>query len=265
MLTAAAPIALLVAALVGPLVREYADLRRDWGVSRLGAARRSRRRSFRRVGFGLAISLPLQGTPAVRWLVAVAVTIATYSLALAALRPSEARAAILVSVSSAETAPSRRIFGSSPGQVDDRGRRPRQRARVDDRGDRRAELLRDLVRVARIRRAVEVRARRRDGADLLDHGPRLGRKVGHADADRVRPLARRARRSAWPGCGSTSVNGPGSSDRAATAERPRSSGMQSRIASRSAASSAIGIPSSRPLSRASLRAGAARKASAQSP
>ncbi len=89
MLTAAAPIALLLAAIVGPLVWEYTGLRRDWGVSRLGAVALTST-LFPSVGIGLAISLPLEGTPAVRWLVAVAVTIATYSLALAALRPSEA-------------------------------------------------------------------------------------------------------------------------------------------------------------------------------
>ncbi len=89
MLTAAAPIALLLAAIVGPLAWEYTGLRRDWGVSRLGAVALTST-LFPSVGIGLAISLPLEGTPAVRWLVAVAVTIATYSLALAALRPSEA-------------------------------------------------------------------------------------------------------------------------------------------------------------------------------
>ena len=89
MLTAAAPIALLLAAIVGPLVWEYTGLRRDWGVGRLGAVALTST-LFPSVGIGLAISLPLEGTPAVRWLVAVAVTIATYSLALAALRPSEA-------------------------------------------------------------------------------------------------------------------------------------------------------------------------------
>ncbi len=84
MLTAAAPIALLVAAIIGPLVWEYTGLRRDWGVGRLGAVALTST-LFPSVGIGLAISLPLQGTPAVRWLVAVVVTIATYSLALAAL------------------------------------------------------------------------------------------------------------------------------------------------------------------------------------
>ena len=89
MLTAAAPIALLLAAIVGPLVWEYTGLRRDWGLTRFAAAALTST-LFPSVGIGLAISLPLEGTPAVRWLVAVAVTIATYSLALAALRPSEA-------------------------------------------------------------------------------------------------------------------------------------------------------------------------------
>jgi ABC-type spermidine/putrescine transport system permease subunit II len=89
MLGSLAPLAVLFAAIVGPLAWEYTGLRRDWGVSRLGALALTST-LFPSVAIGLAISLPLDGTPAVRWLVAIAVTIATYSLALAVLRPSEA-------------------------------------------------------------------------------------------------------------------------------------------------------------------------------
>jgi hypothetical protein len=89
---AALPVALLAAFVVLPLVREYAELRREWGLSRLGALGAATT-LFPSLALGLAISLPLEGTPAARWLVAVAVTIATYSLALAALRPETATAA----------------------------------------------------------------------------------------------------------------------------------------------------------------------------
>jgi hypothetical protein len=88
-LIAALPIVLLVAAVVVPLAREYAELRRAWGLGRLGALAATST-LFPSLGIGLAVSFPLDGTPAVRWLVAVAVTIATYSLALAALRPEAA-------------------------------------------------------------------------------------------------------------------------------------------------------------------------------
>ncbi len=84
-----APLAVLLAAILGPLVWEYTGLRRDWGVSRLGALALTST-LFPSVGIGLALSLPLAGTPVARWLAAIAVTIATYSLALAVLRPSEA-------------------------------------------------------------------------------------------------------------------------------------------------------------------------------
>ena len=57
-----------------------------------------------------------------------------------------------------------------------------------------------------------------------------------ADRPRERRSRRHARRSATdsarPGFGSTSVYGPGSSSRTIASDRPRSSGMQSRAASR---------------------------------
>jgi hypothetical protein len=88
-LLAALPVLVILAAVVVPLVREYAELRQDWGFGRL-AALGTTSTLFPSLGIGLAVSSPLAGTPALRWLVAVAVTIATYSLALSALRPSEA-------------------------------------------------------------------------------------------------------------------------------------------------------------------------------
>ncbi len=91
-LLAALPIALIAAAVVVPLVREYGALRSESGYSRLGAVGATST-LFPSLGIGLAVSLPLDGTPAARWLVAVAVTIGTYSLALAALRPDAATAA----------------------------------------------------------------------------------------------------------------------------------------------------------------------------
>ena len=90
-LLAALPLLVIAAAVVVPLVREYADLRRDWGLSRLGALGAACT-LFPALGIGLAVSFPLDGTPAARWLVAVVVTIATYSLVLAALKPDAATA-----------------------------------------------------------------------------------------------------------------------------------------------------------------------------
>jgi hypothetical protein len=65
-------------------------------------------------------------------------------------------------------------------------------------------------------------------------------------ASGVVPQSQRNRRA---GLGRTSVYGPGSSARAATAARPRASGTASRIASRSPAMSATGSVSGRFLSR----------------
>jgi hypothetical protein len=88
-LLAALPLLVIAAAVVVPLMREYAELRRTWGVGRL-AALGATSTLVPSLGIGLVVSLPLDGTPAARWLVAVAVTIATYSVALSALRPTEA-------------------------------------------------------------------------------------------------------------------------------------------------------------------------------
>jgi hypothetical protein len=80
------PVLVVAAAVVVPLAYEYAGLRREWGIGRLGAMAATST-LFPALGLGLALSLPLDGVPIVRWLAAVTVTIAAYSLALAALRP----------------------------------------------------------------------------------------------------------------------------------------------------------------------------------
>ena len=91
-LAAALPLACVACAVLVPLAREYAEFRRDWGLSRTGA--------FLAAGtilpslvVGLAAGLPLVETPALQWSVTVVVTVAVYSLATAALRPVVATAA----------------------------------------------------------------------------------------------------------------------------------------------------------------------------
>jgi hypothetical protein len=88
-LLAALPLLVIAAAIVVPLVREYAELRSAWGVGRL-AALAATSTLFPSLGIGLAVAYPFHETPAASWMVTVAVTVATYSAALAALRPSEA-------------------------------------------------------------------------------------------------------------------------------------------------------------------------------
>lgn len=90
--------AVLGAAVVVPLAREYADLRRSAGLGRLGA--------LATIGLllpglavGVALSLPLAGRPFAQWAATALVALLLYSLA--------ARA-ITANASSAATAPSRR-------------------------------------------------------------------------------------------------------------------------------------------------------------
>ncbi len=87
-----APLGIVAAAVLAPLVREYVEFRRDWGLGRLGAAFASLT-LFPSLGLGLAISLPLAETPTVRWLATIIVTIAAYSIVTAAIRPTTARSA----------------------------------------------------------------------------------------------------------------------------------------------------------------------------
>src|SRR5690348_1868920 len=70
-----------------------------------------------------------------------------------------------------------------PRQVEHRRRRARQLAAVDDCATRRADFRRHVLQTARIGAAMEVRARREDGAGLAEHLRGPGRKVGHPDAD----------------------------------------------------------------------------------
>jgi hypothetical protein len=93
--------ALLGAVVVVPLGREYADLRRSFALSRLGALGTT---SLVLPAFAVAVmlALPLAGHPMLQWAAIVVTTFFVYSLA--------ARA-ILANASSAETAPSRNTRG----------------------------------------------------------------------------------------------------------------------------------------------------------
>ena len=86
-LTAVPPLALVAALVVLPLVREYIAFRREWGASALGALGASST-LLPAVALGLAVSQPLAAEPALQWLATVLVTVAAYSLATAALRPT---------------------------------------------------------------------------------------------------------------------------------------------------------------------------------
>jgi uncharacterized membrane-anchored protein len=87
--------------LVVPLGREYADLRRSFGLSRV-AALGTTALVFPAFAVGLTLALPLQSQPPVQWLATVVATIAVYSVATRA---------IVASASSAATAPSRNTRG----------------------------------------------------------------------------------------------------------------------------------------------------------
>ena len=90
-------LATLAAVVLGPLAREYADLRAA-GLARAGALGVVSL-VVPALGVGLALTLPLAGRPEAQWAATVILTVALYS---AATRPILARA------SSAATAPSRR-------------------------------------------------------------------------------------------------------------------------------------------------------------
>jgi hypothetical protein len=81
----AVPLGIVAVAVVAPLAREYLEFRREWGLGPLGAALTALT-LFPALALGLALSLPLAETPALRWLATIVLTIAAYSLATAALR-----------------------------------------------------------------------------------------------------------------------------------------------------------------------------------
>lgn len=76
---------LVVAGLVlGPLAREYRDLRRSWGLGR-AAALGVTGLVVPAVGVGIVAAVPLTEWPYVQWGVTVAVALAAYSLAVRAV------------------------------------------------------------------------------------------------------------------------------------------------------------------------------------
>jgi uncharacterized membrane-anchored protein len=93
--------AVLAAVVLVPLGREYADLRRSYALSRLGALATTAI-VLPAFGMSLMLALPLGGFPVAQWLAIVATTFVVYSFATRA---------IVASASSAETAPSRSTRG----------------------------------------------------------------------------------------------------------------------------------------------------------
>lgn len=91
----------LAAIVIWPLWREWSDLRRSFGLSRLGALAVT---SLVLPSFVVAtvLSLPLAAHPAAQWLTIVGTTLVLYSFAARATAASAA---------SAETAPSRSTRG----------------------------------------------------------------------------------------------------------------------------------------------------------
>ncbi len=76
---------LAVAALVVvPLVREYADFRRAWGLGRMSALGVTGL-VIPATAIGLAVALPFGNWPFVQWGVTVAAALAAYSLAVRAV------------------------------------------------------------------------------------------------------------------------------------------------------------------------------------
>jgi len=76
---------LVVAAIVVvPLVREYADFRRAWGLGRLSALGVTGL-VVPAIAIGLAVALPFSHWPFVQWGVTVAAALAAYSLAVRAV------------------------------------------------------------------------------------------------------------------------------------------------------------------------------------
>jgi hypothetical protein len=94
-------LALVAAIVLVPLGREYADLRRRFGLGRMGAFATT---ALVMPAFALAAvtTQPLAAHPSAQWCAIVLATFAIYSLATRA---------IVASASSAETAPSRNTRG----------------------------------------------------------------------------------------------------------------------------------------------------------
>jgi uncharacterized membrane-anchored protein len=92
---------MLAAVVFVPLGREYADLRRSFGLGRIGALATT---ALILPSFAVAtvLALPLGAHPVAQWVAIVVTTFAAYSLATRA---------IVASASSAETAPSRSTRG----------------------------------------------------------------------------------------------------------------------------------------------------------
>jgi hypothetical protein len=92
-------VGLICVLVLAPLAREYADLRRSFGLSRIGAFATT---SLVLPAFAMAtvLALPLSPHPVAQWSATVTATVVAYSLAARAIAASASRAA---------TAPSRRI------------------------------------------------------------------------------------------------------------------------------------------------------------
>jgi len=92
---------ILATVVLAPLMREYTDLRRSHGLSRIAAFGTT---ALVLPAFAMAtvMSLPLAPHPAAHWTATVVVTMLAYSVATRA---------IVASASRAETAPSRRTTG----------------------------------------------------------------------------------------------------------------------------------------------------------
>jgi len=74
----------VAAIVVVPLVREYADFRRAWGLGRLSALGVTGL-VVPAIAIGLAVALPFSQWPFVQWGVTVAAALAAYSLAVRAV------------------------------------------------------------------------------------------------------------------------------------------------------------------------------------
>ncbi len=83
-------LAVVGAAVVAPLAREYADLRQEWGFGRLTALATTLL-VLPSLGIGLALSLPLADRPTLQWTAAVVVAIVVYSLTVAGVRATAER------------------------------------------------------------------------------------------------------------------------------------------------------------------------------
>jgi ABC-type dipeptide/oligopeptide/nickel transport system permease subunit len=94
-------LALLAAIVLVPLGREYADLRRSFGLGRIGAFATTAL-VLPSLGVAIVLALPLNAHPVAQWVAIVVTTFAVYSLATRA---------IVASASSADTAPSRSTRG----------------------------------------------------------------------------------------------------------------------------------------------------------